>query len=69
MAAHRSSSKNIRKMNLQTIFNKNSPQAHMESKFDILGVDGKLVKNGVHLSKKKLKKIPFSSHSVLNFWS
>jgi hypothetical protein len=56
-------------MNLQTIFNKNSPQAHMESKFDILGVDGKLVKNGVHLSKKKLKKIPFSSHSVLNFWS
>jgi hypothetical protein len=33
--------------------NKNSPRAHSESKFDVLGVHGKLVKYVVHLSKRK----------------
>jgi hypothetical protein len=57
MAACRSSSKNIGKMNLIPVFNKNSPHAHMELEFDVLVVHGKLVKYVVHLSKKKkLKK-------------
>jgi hypothetical protein len=38
-------------MNLKPIQNKNSPQAHMESEFDVLGVPIKLVKYVVHSSK------------------
>jgi hypothetical protein len=53
MAACRSSSENTRKMSLIPIFNKNLPRAHIESKFDVLGVHGKLVKYVVHLSKRK----------------
>jgi hypothetical protein len=34
------------------IFNKNSPWAHTESEFDVLGVHGKLVKYVVHLCKE-----------------
>jgi hypothetical protein len=63
MATCRSSSKNTRKMDLQPILNKNSPQAHMELEFDMLGIAGKLVKYVVHLSKrKKLKNKYFSFH-------
>jgi hypothetical protein len=54
--SYRSSSKNIGKMDLKSILNKTSPWAHMESKFDVLGVPGKLVKYIVHLSKKKIEK-------------
>jgi hypothetical protein len=53
MATCRSSSGNIGKMSLIPVFNKNSPQAHTESEFDVLGVHGKLVKYVVHLSKRK----------------
>jgi hypothetical protein len=57
MDACRSSSKNIGKMNLKLILNKNSPRAHTESEFDVLGVHGKLVKYIIHSSKKiKLKR-------------
>jgi hypothetical protein len=49
MAACRSSSEN----ELKLILNNNSPQAHMESEFDVLGVPGKLVKYVVHSSKRK----------------
>jgi hypothetical protein len=57
MAACRSSSKNIGKMSLIPVFNKNLPRAHMELEFDMLGVLGKLVKYVVHSSKrKKLKR-------------
>jgi hypothetical protein len=60
MVACRSSSENTGKMNLIPIFNKNLPRAHMESEFDVLGVHKKLVKNVVHLCKrKKIKKINF----------
>jgi hypothetical protein len=38
-------------MNFQLFSNKNSPQPHMESKFDMLGVVGKLVKDVVHSHK------------------
>jgi hypothetical protein len=31
-------------MNLQPILNKNSPHAHKELEFDVLGIAGKLVK-------------------------
>jgi hypothetical protein len=37
MAACRSSSENTRKMSLIPVFNKNSPRAHTESEFDVLG--------------------------------
>jgi hypothetical protein len=57
MAACRSSSKNTGKMSLLPVFNKNSPRAHKESEFDMLGVHGKLVKYEVHLSKRKNLKI------------
>jgi hypothetical protein len=40
-------------MSLIPVFNKNSPQAHMESEFDVLGVHGKLVKYVVYSSKRK----------------
>jgi hypothetical protein len=53
MAACRSSSKNILKMNLKSVLNKTSPWAHTESIFDVLGVSGKLVRYVVHLSKRK----------------
>jgi hypothetical protein len=57
------------------VFNKNSPQAHMESELGVLGVHRKLVKYVIHSSKKiKLKKSYFSSHKLskqqlTNFWS
>jgi hypothetical protein len=53
MAAYRSSSKNIGKMSLILVFNKNLPLAHMELELDMLGVHGKLVKYVVHSSKRK----------------
>jgi hypothetical protein len=40
-----------KKTNLQSILNKNSPQAHMELEFDGLGVSRKLMKYVVHFSK------------------
>ena len=33
--SHKSSSKNAKKMDLQLILNKNSPQAHMELEYDM----------------------------------
>jgi hypothetical protein len=51
MAACRSSSENIGKMSLISVFNKNLPWAHTE--FDMLGVHGKLMKYVVHSSKRK----------------
>jgi hypothetical protein len=67
MVAYRSSSKNTGKMSLLPVFNKNSPRAHMESKLDVLGVHGKLVKYVVHSSKrKKLKKNIFLHTSCPN---
>jgi hypothetical protein len=74
MAACRSSLENTGKMSLIPVFNKNLPRAHTESGLDVLGVHEKLVKYVVHLSKKKLKKIYFSSHKLpkqqsTSFWS
>jgi hypothetical protein len=63
-----------RKNELNTrLLNKNLPRAHRESKFDVLGVHGKLVKYVVNLSKK-LKKNYFSSlklpkQQLTSFWS
>jgi hypothetical protein len=54
MAACRRSLENTGKMSLIPIFNKNSPRAHMELEFDMLGVHGKLVKYVVHLFKRKI---------------
>jgi pyridoxine/pyridoxamine 5'-phosphate oxidase len=56
VAACRSSSKNIGKMNKQPILNINLPWAHMELEVDVLGVVEKLVKYVVHFSKRKFKK-------------
>jgi hypothetical protein len=53
MVACRSSSKNTRKMMLKPFLNKTSPQAHMESELDVLGIPIKLVKYVVHLFKRK----------------
>jgi hypothetical protein len=53
MAACRSSSKNIGKMSLILVFNKNLPWAHTELEFDVLGVHGKLVKYVDHSFKRK----------------
>jgi hypothetical protein len=53
MDACRSSSKNIGKMSLITLFNKNLPQVYTELELDVLGVHGKLVKYVVHSSKRK----------------
>jgi hypothetical protein len=39
-------------MDLQPILNKNTPQAHMELEYDMLGVAGKLMKYVVHSSKR-----------------
>jgi hypothetical protein len=67
MAACRSSSENSGKMSLIPVLNKNSPRAHTESELDVLGVHGKLVKNVVHLSKRKnWKKIIFLHTSCPN---
>jgi hypothetical protein len=67
MAACRSSLENKGKMNLILVFNKNSPWAHMESEFDVLGIHGKLVKYVVHLSKRKNgKRIIFLHTSCPN---
>jgi hypothetical protein len=56
VAAYKISFKNRRKMHFQPIFNKISSWAHMESKFDVLGIAGKLMKYVIHLSKKKKKR-------------
>jgi hypothetical protein len=56
MAACRSSLENTGKMSLIPIFNKNSPQAHMESELDVLGVRGKLVKYVFTCLKEKFEK-------------
>jgi hypothetical protein len=53
MATCRSSSKNIGKMRLIPVFNKNSPWAHTESELGVLSVLGKLVKYVVHFFKRK----------------
>jgi hypothetical protein len=53
MAACRSSLENTWKMSLILVFNKNSPQAHMESKLGVLGVHRKLVKYVIHSFKRK----------------
>jgi hypothetical protein len=53
MAACRSPLENTWKMSSTLVFNKNSPQAHMKSELDVLGVHGKLVKYVVHSSKRK----------------
>jgi hypothetical protein len=53
MAVCRSSSENIRKMNLQPILDKNSPWAHMELEFNALGVVGKVVNYVVYLSERE----------------
>jgi hypothetical protein len=65
MVACRSSSKNIGKISLIPIFNKNLSQAHTESKLDVFGVYRKLVKYVVHLSKRtKLKNIFFFTQAA-----
>jgi hypothetical protein len=53
MAACRSSLESTSKMSLILVFNKNLPQAHMESELGMLGVHRKLVKYVVHLFKRK----------------
>jgi hypothetical protein len=53
MVACRNSSENTRKMSLISVFNKNLPWAHTESKFDVLGVYGNLAKYVVHSTKRK----------------
>jgi hypothetical protein len=55
MAACRSSSKNIGKLNLILVLNKTSPHAHTEPELGVLGVHKKLVKYVVHSSKRKEK--------------
>jgi hypothetical protein len=75
MAACRSSSENTWKMSLIPVFKKNSPWAHTESKLDVLGVHGKLVKYVVHSSKREnWKEKKKSSHKLpkqqsTSFWS
>jgi hypothetical protein len=53
MAAYRSSSENIGKMNLIPVLNKTSPHAHLELELNVLGVPGKLVKYVVQSSKRR----------------
>jgi hypothetical protein len=57
MAVCRSSSENIRKMNLKPFLNKISPHAHAEAECDVLGVFRKLVKYVVHSPKRIEKRI------------
>jgi hypothetical protein len=54
------------KLNLLSILNKTSPQAHTELELDMLGVPRKLVKYVVHLSKRKKieKKIFFFTQAA-----
>jgi hypothetical protein len=69
MNACKSSSRNIGEMNLKLVLKKTSPQVHMESELEILGVLGKLVKYIVHLFKRKkmkLKKTFFFTQSCPN---
>jgi hypothetical protein len=54
MAACRNFSETTRKMNLIPVLNKASPQAHIESELNELGVPGKLMKYVVHSSKRKI---------------
>jgi hypothetical protein len=42
-----------KKEEFKTRLNKNSPHAYAKSKFDILGVPGKLLKHVIHSSKSK----------------
>jgi hypothetical protein len=56
MAACRNFSETTRKMNLIPVLNKASPQAHIESELNELGVPGKLMKYVVHSSKRKILK-------------
>jgi hypothetical protein len=52
-------------MKMQPILNIDSPCTQMELEFDMIGIAKKLVKQVVHLFKrKKLKKKGFSSHRV-----
>jgi hypothetical protein len=61
----RSSSENTGTMSLIPVFNKNSPRAHTELEFEVLGVHGKLVKYVVHSSKRKnWKKKNFFTHAA-----
>jgi hypothetical protein len=74
MAACRNSLENTRKMNLISILNKTSPRVHMELELDVLGVPGKLAKDIVHSSKRKIEKNYFSSQKLpkqqsTSFWS
>jgi hypothetical protein len=52
VAACRSSPNIAIKMNFQPSLNKNSPHAHMNLGFEVLGVAGNLEKYIVHLSKR-----------------
>jgi hypothetical protein len=65
MATCRSSSESMREMSLIPIFNKISSRAHTESKLDVLGVLGKLVKYIVYSLEKKIESNYFSSHKLL----
>jgi hypothetical protein len=56
MVACWSSSKNMRNMSSELVFNKKSPEAHTKSDFDVLGVHGKLVKYVVPSTKRKYLK-------------
>jgi hypothetical protein len=61
-------------MSFIPIFNKILPRAHTELELGVLGVYGKLAKYVVHLSKRKIEKIYFSSHKLpkqqsTSFWS
>jgi hypothetical protein len=53
MAACRSSTENIGKMNLIPILNKTLPRAHTELELDVLGVPRKLVKHVLYSFKRK----------------
>ena len=67
MAACKSSSKDIGKLNLKPVFNKKIPWAYVELEFDMLGVCKKLAKYVVHSSiKKNQKKFIFLHTSSLN---
>jgi hypothetical protein len=51
---HEEAPQNIQgKMNSIPVLNKTSPRAQLESKLDMLGILGKLVKYVVHSSKRK----------------
>jgi hypothetical protein len=53
VVAYKNSSKNLGKMNLLPILNKNSPQTLVDSKLDVPGVVRKLVKYVVLVQKNK----------------